>query len=96
MGASKGFVVGNTVRFTNTIYKDSVLTNPTTVTFLVEEPNGTDQAITEASAATGIHTGTFVPTQTGWHKVSFIGAGNGAAYVRERQFYVASSQQTTD
>ena len=66
------------------------------MTFLVEEPDGTDQGITEASAATGIHTGTFVPTQAGWHKVSFIGAGNGAAYVRERQFYVATSQQTTD
>jgi len=96
MAASKSFVVGNTVRFKNTIKVDDVLTDPSTVTFLVEEPDGTDQAITEASATTGIHTGTFKPTQSGWHKVSFTGAGNSADYVRERQFYVATSQQTTD
>ena len=96
MGASKSFVVGNTVRFTNTIYVANTLTNPTSQAWTVEEPDGTDQALTEASAATGVWTAMFAPTQTGWHKIKFTATGNSADYIRERQFYVATSQQTTD
>lgn len=94
MGASKSFVIGDTVRFTNTIRVDDVLTDPTTKTWTVEEPDGTDQALTEASATTGVWTSTFASTQAGWHKVKFVGAGNSADYIRERQFYVASSSIT--
>jgi hypothetical protein len=85
MAASKSFVIGNTIRFTNTVYVDDVLTDPTTVAFVVEEPDLTDQALTESNTAT------FAPTQAGWHRVSFTGAGNSADYVREREFYVATS-----
>ncbi len=96
MAASKSYVIGNTVKLKNTIYLDDALIDPTTVTFVVEQPDGVDSSVTTATGATGIHTGTFKPTQAGWHKVEFKGVGNSADYLRERQFYVATSQQTAD
>jgi hypothetical protein len=96
MAASKSFVVGNTVRFTNTVYVDDVLTDPTTVAFVVEEPDGTDQALTETNPGTGVYKSTFAPTQAGWHVVKFSGTGNSADYVRERAFYVSTSGMVTD
>ena len=96
MSASYSTVIGNTARFKNEIYVDNVLTNPTSQAWTVEEPDGTDQALTEASSATGIWTATFVPTQAGWHKVKFTATGNSADYVRERMFYVATSNMTPD
>lgn len=91
MSASKSFVLGDTVRLKNTIYVDDVLTNPTSQAWTIEEPDGTDQALTEASSATGVWTATFTPTQSGWHRVKFTATGNNADYVRERTFYVATS-----
>ncbi len=96
MAASKSFVVGDTVKFKATIYVDDVLTNPTTVTFLVEEPSGDDEDITESSATTGIHTGSFATVETGWHTIKMTGAGNSADFVRERKFYVATSDLVVD
>lgn len=90
MAASKGFAVGNTVRFTITVKVDDVLTAPTTVTITVDEPDGTNVDVTDATATTGVYTATFAPDQSGWHRVKFEGAGNSADFVQEREFYVAS------
>lgn len=91
MAASKSFVVGDTVRFTLTVYLDNVLTDPTSITITVEEPDGTNNDVTDSTATTGVYTGTFTPDQTGWHRVKFEGAGNSADFLREREFYVATS-----
>ncbi len=91
MGAAESFVVGDTIKFQNDIYVDDALTDPTTKTWVIELPDGTDVSLTEASGATGIWTATYLTTQAGWHVVQFKGAGNSADYVRERDFYVGTS-----
>jgi flagellar hook assembly protein FlgD len=96
MSASHSSVIGDTVKFEIEVYVDDVLTAPTTVTFLVEEPDGTDQDITESTPSTGVYVGTFKSTKAGWHRVSFTGAGNDGDFVRERTFYVATSSIVVD
>jgi hypothetical protein len=96
MSASHSTVIGDTVKLVNEVYIDDVLADPTTVTFTVEEPDGTDNDVTTGSTVTGVHTGTFAVSQAGWHRVKMVGAGNDGDYVRERTFYVATSSIVVD
>lgn len=91
MSSNRSFAVGNTVRVKATIRVDDTLTDPTTVTITIEEPDGTDQTPSVSNPSTGVHQATFAPDQTGYHRVKIEGSGNSADFIKERTFYVASS-----
>ena len=52
------------------------LTNPTTVSCVVMQPDRSQVACTANNVTTGIYTATFIPTQIGGHNYKFQGTGN--------------------
>jgi hypothetical protein len=90
MTANASFPIGDSVVIKLTIYVDNTLTNPTTTTFTVEEPDGTNNTPSTVNDSTGVRSCVFVPDQSGYHR--WKGAGTSpAAFVREGTFYVHTS-----
>ena len=90
MSKNQSFVVGATIKFSAEFRVDGSLTTPSTIALLVEEPDGTDQTPSNSASATGKYSGTFQPTQVGYHHWRWTSTGT-AAGVKEGTIYVNSS-----
>lgn len=90
MAKASSFVIGDTVRIRARFKVDNVLTNPTTCTMVVQEPDLTQHSLSVTNVSTGVRQGTYTSDTEGWHRVRIEGTGT-AAGVRETAFYVASS-----
>lgn len=93
MARNPSFVVGDTVKFRAEFRVADTLTNPTGVTFTIEEPDGTDQSPSVTSDGTGLRSATFVPDQTGYHHWRWDSTGT-AAGRQEGTIYINTSPIT--
>ena len=90
MPKSPSFVIGDTIKIKATFKVDGVLTNPTTCTITVQEPDWDQITLTISNDGTGVRSGTYQPDESGWHRWQVEGTGT-AAGVRQGAFYVKSS-----
>jgi hypothetical protein len=87
------YPLGHTVKIKATFKIDGVLTDPTTTTITVREPDGTQTSLSVTNVSTGIRTAVTLTDQVGWHRVRVTGTGTAAA-VMTSQFYVQSTGLT--
>jgi len=93
MSANYSTVVGDTVRITLTVRRDGAPTS-STVTWTIEEPDGTNNAPSNTTPSTGVARTTFVPDQPGYHRWRAVGSA--PDFVREGTFYVTASSIIVD
>lgn len=69
-------IFGNKVRITATVTVDSVATAPTTETFTLIAPNGTEQVLTpDSNPSTGVYVYSFTPTMPGRYDYRMVTTG---------------------
>lgn len=87
------YAKGKYVTMTGTFMVSGVLTDPTTITLWVEDPDGTETSYTYAlsqltKASTGVYYKSLQVTKSGYWKYKFVATGTVADTTDDTYFYV--------
>ena len=92
---------GNVVRMTGTFTSGGTLTNPTTVTLVLEDPEGDEESLTPSNVSTGVYRYDYTIGETaalaprGWWKYRWRGTGAVIA-ADDNKFFVEDDEVTKD